>query len=838
MTRGEKVIAFIERYCRVPEGALIGQPIKLEKFQKDFLLAVYDNSHGTHTGILSIARKNGKALSLDTPIPTPSGWTTMGELREGDILYDETGNHTKVTFTTPIQYQRDCYLVRFSDGTSIKADADHQWYVESREKGGEVLTTAAMVGNYLRGSAKREYRYRVPVNKAIRGSVQDLLVPPYLLGVWLADGGANKASVWFSDDDAVTIIGNIQKLGVPIKKVATKFEWSITDGVRNRAKPCVLKDLRTLGVLGNKHIPMQYLRADEASRWELLRGLMDCDGSVTVRGQCEYTSVSKALGYSVLELIRSLGIKASIRKCDAKLKGKVVSDNYRISFFCTKSESCFTLPRKTERLKDTLTNRCRFKSVTEITPIVSEPVRCIQVDSPNSLFLAGDGFTPTHNTAIIAAMLLAHLVGSEAVQNSQIVSGAMSRDQAAIVFNLAVKMIGLNPDLQPLVHIVPSTKKLIGLAKNVEYRALSADGKTTHGLSPVLAILDEVGQVRGSTSDFIDAIVTSQGAHSNPMLLTISTQAPTDADLLSVWIDDAKRSKDPRIVCHVYAAPDTAAMDDETAWAAANPALGKFRSVEDMRKMAEKAKRMPSFENTFRNLNLNQRVSIFSPFVSRNVWNSCYADFGIPPMSECDDVWAGLDLSARTDLTSCVFVGKKGDKAFIYPYTWTPEQGLEERARRDRAPYDVWVKQGHLLTTPGATVDYKFVASTIAELTADVNLRTIAFDRWRIDVFKKDCEELGISLPLQPFGQGFKDMSPALDSLEAELLNTRIHHDANPVLTMCMANCVVTKDPAGGRKLDKSKSTARIDTAVALTMAIGVADMKYEKPVEYGVYFI
>lgn len=279
-------------------------------------------------------------------------------------------------------------------------------------------------------------------------------------------------------------------------------------------------------------------------------------------------------------------------------------------------------------------------------------------------------------------------------------------------------------------------------------------------------------------------------------------------------------------------------MDDETAWAAANPALGKFRSMEDMQKMAEKAKRMPSFENTFRNLNLNQRVSIFSPFVSRNVWNSCYADFGIPPMSECDDVWAGLDLSARTDLTSCVFVGKKGDKAFIYPYTWTPEQGLEERARRDRAPYDVWVKQGHLLTTPGATVDYKFVASTIAELTADVNLRTIAFDRWRIDVFKKDCEELGISLPLQPFGQGFKDMSPALDSLEAELLNTRIHHNANPVLTMCMANCVVTKDPAGGRKLDKSKSTARIDTAVALTMAIGVADMKYEKPVEYGVYFI
>ena len=440
-------------------------------------------------------------------------------------------------------------------------------------------------------------------------------------------------------------------------------------------------------------------------------------------------------------------------------------------------------------------------------------------------------------TATIAAILLAHLIGPEAVQNSQIVSGAMSRDQAAIVFSLALKMVNLNPELVPLVHVVPSTKKLIGLAKNVEYKALSADGKTTHGLSPVLAILDEVGQVRGSSDDFIDAIVTSQGAHTNPLLVTISTQAPTDADLLSVWIDDAKKSKDPRIVCHVYAAPEDCALDDEKAWYAANPALGKFRSIDDMEKMADKAKRMPSFENTFRNLNLNQRVSTFSPFVSRSVWESCKADFPIPALEVCDAVWGGLDLSARTDLTACVFIGKKDDKAFIYPYVWTPEQGLVERSRRDRVPYDTWVKQGHMFTTDGATVDYKFVASKIASLVAGANLKMIAFDRWRIDVFKKDCDELGISLPLKEYGQGFKDMSPALDSLEAELLNGRIYHDDNPVLRMCMSNAVVTKDPAGGRKLDKSKSTARIDAAVALTMACGVSDLKFEAPPEYDVYF-
>src|SRR5690554_2137112 len=151
-------------------------------------------------------------------------------------------------------------------------------------------------------------------------------------------------------------------------------------------------------------------------------------------------------------------------------------------------------------------------------------------------------------TGLIAGILLAHLVGPEAQQNSQIVSGAMSREQAGIVFSLACKMIQLEPRLTDIVHIVPSGKRLIGLPMNVEYRALAAEGKTAHGLSPILAILDEVGQVRGPQSDFIDAITTAQGAHEAPLLLAISTQAATDADLFSIWLDDAERSKDKRIV--------------------------------------------------------------------------------------------------------------------------------------------------------------------------------------------------------------------------------------------------------------------------------------------------
>lgn len=421
----------------------------------------------------------------------------------------------------------------------------------------------------------------------------------------------------------------------------------------------------------------------------------------------------------------------------------------------------------------------------------------------------------------IAALLLAHLVGPEAKQNAQIVSGAMSRDQAALVFNLASKMVQLSPKLSSIVRIIPSGKRLLGLPLNTEYKALAADGKTAHGLSPVLAILDEIGQVRGPQSDFIDAITTSQGAHAEPLLIAISTAAANDADLLSTWIDDARASQDPRIVCHVYEAPAGCDLLDVEAWKAANPALGLFRSLDDLREQMTQAQRMPSAENSARNLLLNQRVSTFSPFISPDVWKSC----GKGELSSSFDgpVFAGLDLSARTDLTALVIVGQVDGVWHVQPHFWTPSQGLEERARRDRAPYDVWHRQGVLRTTPGATVDYEHVAADMLEIFADLDVQAIAYDRWRIDLMRKELDRLGADLPLVEWGQGYKDMAPALDALEAELLNGRIAHGGHPLLTWCAANAVVTKDPTGARKLDKAKATGRIDGLQALAMSMGVA---------------
>ena len=439
-------------------------------------------------------------------------------------------------------------------------------------------------------------------------------------------------------------------------------------------------------------------------------------------------------------------------------------------------------------------------------------------------------------SALIAAIVLAHTVGPEAVQNTQIISGARSRDQASLVFKLASKMVSLSPELRSVTRIIPSSKSILGLRKNVEYIAISAEAKTAHGKSPILAVLDELGQVRGPTDDFVDAIETSQGAHDAPLLIAISTQAAQDTDMLSLWIDDARESKDPRIVCHVYEAPADCDLLDEAAWRASNPALSKFRSLDDMRNLATKAQRMPAFENTFRNLNLNQRVEVKSPFVSKEVWQAC----GAPPAElQRQKVVGGLDLSAVSDLTALVLVSEDWD---VWPTFWLPHDGLKEKAREARTPYDVWAQQGHLLTTPGRTVQYQHVAEYLRGVFNRYDVRALAFDRYNMKFLRPWLVKAGFSEAelerFVDFGQGFISMSPALRALESALLEGRVKHGNHPVLQMCAANAKVVQDPAGNRKFVKGQALGRIDGMVSLAMAAGVMPERQEdKPKEYTMMF-
>ena len=445
-------------------------------------------------------------------------------------------------------------------------------------------------------------------------------------------------------------------------------------------------------------------------------------------------------------------------------------------------------------------------------------------DSPTRIFILSMA-RKNAKTALSAFLLLLHLCGPEARANSQLYSAAQSRDQAAILFSLAAKIVRLSQDLASVVVIRDTAKQLFCPDLGTLYRALSAEASTAYGLSPVFVVHDELGQVKGPRSELYEALETASAAQEEPLSIIISTQAPTDADLLSILIDDALTGADPRVKVELYTAPLDAPPFAEDTVKLANPHYDVFMNQEEVMRQAGKAERMPSSESTYRNLILNQRVEAKNPFVSRAIWMLC----GDDPLMGMDgeSVFGGLDLSGTRDLTALVLVSEQEEAWDVHPIFWLPGDGLEEKSRAYRVPYDLWASEGHLKTTPGKSIEYQFVARELREVFDRCNVEAIAFDRYNMRYLRPWLEAEGFSEEelgrFIEFGQGFVSMSPAIRELESLILNKRLRHGNHPVLTMCAANATITSDPAENRKFVKSKARGRIDGMVALAMAVGVA---------------
>lgn len=440
-------------------------------------------------------------------------------------------------------------------------------------------------------------------------------------------------------------------------------------------------------------------------------------------------------------------------------------------------------------------------------------------------------------STLVAGLVLAHLCGPEAEPNGEIVTGANEREQAALIFKIASQIVRATPELQDVVRIVDSTHTMVHFQSGSVYRALSREAGSKMGLNPTMVIYDELAQAKAR--DLYDALDSSMGARSEPLFIIISTQSHDPEHLLSKLIDDGLRSDDPTIVAHLYSTPDDADPWDERSWKASNPALGVFRMADDMRAMAAKAKRLPANEPAFRNLFLNQRVDASAPLVPRAEWVVCRGDRSL---EAGERVYLGLDLAATTDLCALVAVSAD-DSDRVRCWFWKPGDTLDDHESRDRVPYRGWAAEGHLEAPAGRSVDYGYIAERLAELAAEYEVVGIAYDRWRIEILLKELRAIGLEawidgkdteiaggVRLVPFGQGFRDMGPAVDALEKSVLERRLQHGGNPILTWCISNAQAVSDPAGNRKLDKSKSRFRIDGAVALAMALGFKAREAPEP--------
>ncbi len=425
-------------------------------------------------------------------------------------------------------------------------------------------------------------------------------------------------------------------------------------------------------------------------------------------------------------------------------------------------------------------------------------------------------------TALSAFLCLLHLCGPEARRNSQLYSCAQSRDQAAILFNLMTKVVRQSTELDAFIGVRESAKQLYCDELGTLYRALSAESTTAMGLSPVFVVHDELGQVRGPRFPLYSALETAAGAQEDPLSVIISTQAAEDGDLLSQLIDDALAGHDSETKCFLYTADEKLDPFSIKAIKQANPAYGDFLNSKEVRRLAQDAYRMPSQEADYRNLNLNQRIARTAAFVSQRVWS----ENGLSPRLEDfkNGVIVGIDLSQRVDLTAMAYVGRgdDGNTSVICEF-FAPEYGLRERSITDRVPYDLWAEQGYLTLTPGKTVGFDFVCRRLGEICREFGVENIQYDRFKFQELVAELRNQKLDdLPIDEkgHGQGFVGMGPAVDILEAELLNGRLRHGNNPILEWCASNAVITPDAAGNRKFDKKRATGRIDGIVALAMAL------------------
>jgi len=449
-------------------------------------------------------------------------------------------------------------------------------------------------------------------------------------------------------------------------------------------------------------------------------------------------------------------------------------------------------------------------------------------------------------SATIAALALAHLIGPEAIKNGEIYSAATEREQAALVFKYARQIVQADPELSSMIRIVDSTKTMVCYQNGSFYRAISAEAGSKFGLNPTVVIYDELAQARNR--DLYDALDTSMAARQEPLMIIISTQSPDPQHILSQLIDDAMTGHDPTTVCHLYAVPEDAegVFENPKLWKLANPALGDFRSLSEMKTAANRAKRMPSFESAFRNLYLNQRVNSESPLIPRAEWVACRDDSRKIELGE--EIYLGLDLSGKTDLTALIAVSA-GDRDRVKAWFWKPEATIRDHESRDRVPYWAWKQSGFIETTPGRAIDYDWVADRLAGIVRDYKVLGMAFDRYRIDDLLSAAGKIGLdayvdqkdfardgALRLIPWGQGYKDMTPAVEALETSVLQRKLMHDGHPCLTWNISNAMTISDPAGGRKLDKSKTRFRIDGAVALSMALGLKSRDMAAEPEPSVY--
>jgi phage terminase large subunit-like protein len=420
---------------------------------------------------------------------------------------------------------------------------------------------------------------------------------------------------------------------------------------------------------------------------------------------------------------------------------------------------------------------------------------------------------------------------------AEVYSAAADREQAALCFNVAAQMIRNDAELYAACEIVDSQKRIVHRKTGSVYRAISAEAYSKHGFSASRVIYDELHAA--PTRELWEVLSSSTGARRQPLVMAISTAGYDRHSILWELYQHGKRvvedpGLDPSFLPVLFEAPMDADWTDEAVWYAANPALGDFRSLEEMQIAFQRAREIPAQENAFRRLYLNQWTEQAVRWLALEAWDACRVPVDGAALAG-RRAYVGVDLSTTTDLTAAVAVVPDGAGGFdVIPRFFVPADRIQARVTRDRVPYDQWAREGFVTATPGPVVDYEAIRAQLHAWQDEYQIRFVAYDPWNATDLMTRLEK-DDGLPCVKMRQGKATLSAPSKALEKAVLEKTLRHDGHPVLRWNVQNCAVDVDHAGNIQPSKARSTERIDGVAALVMALEAMARDVTPPPEYHV---
>lgn len=856
---------FMENCIRLTKSPYYGQPMVLMIWQKAFIEALYSfkmardftDEHKVidrfKKALLLIARKNTKALALDTRIPTPKGDRTIADIEPGDYVFGVDGKPVKVLATSEVFKNRKCYEIEFEDGEKIVCDECHKWTVQTKggkrrlvyvpisdrksrckhaidKDGNLTLQTFEMVDDYARKRADGkgvEYKYRVPVPKPLEYSKKKLPLDPYVLGVWLGDGDHHDNRIAVGKEDVETLIRELEKHGANIysvKEFSGKYEVRIGKEIAPH-KNDIREALRKLNVWRNKHIPKIYFTASIEQRLELLKGLMDTDGTVSKAGQCSFTQKRKVVIDGMSRLLTGLGIKHSITRIDAKC-GDVVCEAYTIRFFVDKKHTCFTYQRKTDRLKDQLAPRMKYKSIVGIREVERRDTKCLKVDRADGLFLCGERNTVTHNSETCSALGNAEfIVGNE---GADIVCSSNDDAQASIVYDAIDTMRQLyDPDD---LDTKRNQRFILNRGTNTKIFKLSDRTRNKEGRNIDWAILDEAHEMQNNV--IAKSIEQSQSIKDNPKFIIITTEGFCVDGYLDAELKTARaiiNGEDDSISAARYL-PWLYTQDSEqeiftnrASWVKSNPTLGIVKRWDYLDEQVDLAKKRKADRIFVLSKDFNIKQNGVESWLNLE-------DFTYPATYSLDDMNGAyclghVDLAETTDLCCAkALVMRPNDPTkYIITQYFIPQSKLEpdNDDHGAGAKYKEWADAGYITICEGNDLDLTIVADWFYKLMSEHNIRLYkcGYDQRFAKDWLRQMEEYGWTKQYEDVEmvlQDAKTLNNAILLVEADLKKRLINYNENPVDRWCFRNSCLKVNDLRQALIIKTENQKKIDGSVTL----------------------